>query len=113
MSDKVLKTVRANPSKRIMVIGSYKNREMLNRAVREVAPTRIIVASEWFEHLDLRVYAPPADCRRSRGAAMDKARQRNADAVAACSDRAATTQCRRRCDCQQDGAHRMGFDDAQ
>jgi hypothetical protein len=55
MSDKVLQTVRANPGKRIMVIGSYKNREMLNRAVREVAPTRVIVASEWFEHLGLRV----------------------------------------------------------
>ncbi len=49
MADQVLQSMRANPKKRIMVIGSYKNRALLEQAVREAVPQRIINASEWFE----------------------------------------------------------------
>lgn len=52
MADQVLQSLRANPTKRIMVIGSYKNRALLEQAVREAAPQRIIVASEWFEPME-------------------------------------------------------------
>lgn len=49
MSDQALRVVRANPGKRVMVIGSYKNRAMLERVVREAVPQRAISASRWFE----------------------------------------------------------------
>lgn len=49
MSDQALQAIRANPNKRIMVIGSYKNRAMLDRAVREAAPQRALSASAWFK----------------------------------------------------------------
>lgn len=49
MSDQALQAVRANPGKRVMVIGSYKNRAMLERAVREAAPQRVLNASDWFQ----------------------------------------------------------------
>jgi len=48
MSDRALQVVRANPDKRVMVIGSYKNRHMLERVVRDAAPQRAISASNWF-----------------------------------------------------------------
>lgn len=51
MSDQAVQAVRTNPSKRIMVIGSYKNRAMLERAIGEAAPRRAVVASHWFEQM--------------------------------------------------------------
>lgn len=51
MSDRALAAVRANPGKRVMVIGSYKNRAKLERAVREAAPERAISAALWFERM--------------------------------------------------------------
>lgn len=49
MSDRVLDAVRAHPGKRVMVIGSHRNRALLERVVREAAPQRAIIASDWFE----------------------------------------------------------------
>lgn len=49
MSDRVRQILRDHPAKRILVLGSYKNRELLEQTVREAAPQRIIVASDWFE----------------------------------------------------------------
>ncbi|MGV3479621.1 MAG: hypothetical protein ACO1O3_06710, partial [Sphingobium sp.] len=48
MTSQVLETVRANPGKRVMVIGSYRNRAMLERAVQDAAPLRAVGASNWF-----------------------------------------------------------------
>lgn len=52
MADKMLQSIRTNPAKRIMVIGSYKNRALLEQAAREAAPLRIIVASDWLEAME-------------------------------------------------------------
>ena len=49
MSARMLDVVRANPGKRVMVIGSYKNRAMLQNAAQAAAPQRVINASQWFE----------------------------------------------------------------
>ncbi|MBW8297475.1 MAG: hypothetical protein K0M74_17105 [Sphingopyxis sp.] len=49
MSVRMVEAVRANPGKRVMVIGSYKNRAMLQQAAQAVAPQRVINASQWFE----------------------------------------------------------------
>lgn len=49
MSDRALQAVRANPGKRVMIIGSYKNRAMLDRVMRDAAPQRVISASDWFK----------------------------------------------------------------
>ena len=49
MSDQVRQAVRSNPGKRVLVIGSYKNRAMLEAVVREAAPERAIGAASWFE----------------------------------------------------------------
>lgn len=49
MSARMVEAVRANPGKRVMVIGSYKNRAMLQQAAQAVAPQRVINASQWFE----------------------------------------------------------------
>ena len=51
MSAQVLSTVRINPSKRVMVIASYRNRALIERAVREAAPQRAISARNWFEQM--------------------------------------------------------------
>lgn len=48
MSGQALQAVRANPCKRVMIIGSYKNRATLERAVRHAAPQRTLNASDWF-----------------------------------------------------------------
>lgn len=48
MTSQVLEAVRANPGKRVMVIGSYRNRAMLERAVQDAAPLRAVGASSWF-----------------------------------------------------------------
>ncbi|MBL8656684.1 MAG: hypothetical protein JNJ92_04900 [Altererythrobacter sp.] len=52
MAAQILRTVRANPVKRVMVIASYKNRAVLERAVHDVVPRRMIDAASWFETLD-------------------------------------------------------------
>lgn len=49
MSARMVEAVRANPGKRVMVIGSYKNRAMLQQAAQAAAPQRVINASQWFE----------------------------------------------------------------
>lgn len=50
MSDQALQAVRANPGKRVMVIGSYKNRALLEHAVRKAAPQRVLNTSDWFKN---------------------------------------------------------------
>lgn len=52
MAAQILRAVRANPGKRVMVIASYKNRAVLDRAVRGAEPRRTIGAARWFETLD-------------------------------------------------------------
>lgn len=51
MSGQVLHAMRSHPGGRVMVIGSHKNRAMLERAVREAAPQRAINAQNWFERM--------------------------------------------------------------
>jgi hypothetical protein len=51
MSDQAVQAVRANPGKRVMVIGSYKNRAMLEHVLHQAAPRRAISASKWFEQM--------------------------------------------------------------
>lgn len=45
ISDRALPAVRTYPDKRVVVIGSSKNRGMLERFVREAAPQSAISAS--------------------------------------------------------------------
>lgn len=52
MSLQALEAVRAHPDKRVMVIGSYRNRALLERVVRAAAPQRAIGAAAWFEQID-------------------------------------------------------------
>lgn len=61
MSDQALRALRANPDKRVMVIGSYKNRAMLEHIMREAAPQRAIRASDWLAQRNL---APTPDTRQ-------------------------------------------------
>lgn len=58
MSDQMLHAVRAHPGKRVMVIGSYKNRAMLERVLGEAAPKRAIGASNWFARMDPQPVTP-------------------------------------------------------
>ncbi|HEV2597371.1 hypothetical protein [Sphingopyxis sp.] len=48
MTGRALAAIRAHPGKRVMVIGSYKNRALLEAAVRKAAPQRLVGASAWF-----------------------------------------------------------------
>lgn len=52
MADRTRQAVRDNPGKKILVIGSYRNRAMLEAAVRAVAPRRVLDASDWIGRLD-------------------------------------------------------------
>lgn len=61
MTDRTRQTARANPDKRILVIGSYKNRAMLDRALREAAPGRVISAETWFAAQNLATRAGTPD----------------------------------------------------
>lgn len=56
MSQRALEAVRSNPGKRVMVIASYRNRALLERAVRDTPGHRVIEATSWFEdeHLNAR-----------------------------------------------------------
>ncbi len=51
----MLDVVRANPGRRVMVIGSYKNRAMLQNAAQAAVPQRVIDASQWFEKTNLAI----------------------------------------------------------
>lgn len=51
MADRVRQTVAANPNKRVLVLGSYKNRAMLEEAVRHTAAGRLIDAQQWLDTL--------------------------------------------------------------
>ncbi|KTE06007.1 hypothetical protein [Sphingopyxis sp. H115] len=48
MTGRALDAIRAHPGKRVMVIGSYKNRALLETALRKAAPDRVIDAAQWF-----------------------------------------------------------------
>ncbi len=52
MADMVRQAVRAHPGKRVLVIGSYRNRAMLEAAARDTAPRRVLDASDWIERLN-------------------------------------------------------------
>ncbi|QNO29241.1 hypothetical protein EEB18_010075 [Sphingopyxis sp. OPL5] len=52
MADQTRQAVRNNPGKKMMVIGSYRNRAMLETAVREIAPRRVLDASDWIGRLN-------------------------------------------------------------
>lgn len=47
MASQARKAVRDHPGKRVMVVGSYGNRAMLDRVVREEAPQRVVDAGAW------------------------------------------------------------------
>ncbi|MEI2453150.1 hypothetical protein [Lysobacter firmicutimachus] len=47
MASQVRKAVRDHPGKRIMVVGSYSNRAMLERVAREQSSQRIVDAEAW------------------------------------------------------------------
>lgn len=49
MTERARQTVDANPGQRILVIGSYRNRTMLERALRRAAPRRTLRAADWFD----------------------------------------------------------------
>ncbi|MBL0915169.1 MAG: hypothetical protein IBJ13_06555 [Sphingopyxis sp.] len=49
MSDRIVDAIKAHPGKRIMVIGSYKNRALLEQAARRAAPERAVSAMSWFQ----------------------------------------------------------------
>jgi len=53
--------VRAHPGKRVMVIGSYTNRAMLERAVQEASPGRTLDAARWFETTQAAAALSPQD----------------------------------------------------
>lgn len=57
MAAQVVRAVRGNPGKRVLVIGSYKNRAVLERAVRVAAPQRALAAKAWFD----QEKTPPAN----------------------------------------------------
>jgi hypothetical protein len=52
MTGRALEAIRQNAGKRIMVIGSYRNRALLESALRTEAPGRVIGSSVWFDDLD-------------------------------------------------------------
>ncbi|QQP98429.1 hypothetical protein [Lysobacter enzymogenes] len=47
MASQVRKAVRDHPGQRVMVVGSYRNRAMLERVAREEAPQRVVDAGAW------------------------------------------------------------------
>lgn len=49
MASQAAQTVLANPGKRVMVLASYRNRAMLEKAMRDVAPQRVIEAATWLD----------------------------------------------------------------
>lgn len=54
MAAQALVAIRDHPGKRVMVIGSYRNRALLEGAVRDAVPTRALSAAAWFASI------PPA-----------------------------------------------------
>ena len=53
MGGQVLRSVRAHPGKRVMVIASYKNRALLDRMVRQAVAERAVDAASWFAQTDI------------------------------------------------------------
>jgi hypothetical protein len=51
MASEAVRVVLANPGKRVMVLASYRNRAMLENAVRSAAPQRVIPAATWLDGL--------------------------------------------------------------
>ncbi len=49
MAARVVEAVRANPGKRVMVLGSYRNRVLLEAAVRRAAPGRIVAPAPFLK----------------------------------------------------------------
>jgi hypothetical protein len=47
MADVAARTVRDNPGKRILVLGSYRNRHILHAAVSATAPERVVDTEAW------------------------------------------------------------------
>ncbi|MBB6427509.1 hypothetical protein [Sphingopyxis sp. JAI128] len=68
MTGRALAAVRAHPGKRVMVIGSYKNRALLDAALRKAAPRRVIDAGQWFRRQGPAAGLPLGAPRRSPAA---------------------------------------------
>ncbi|MFC3711130.1 hypothetical protein ACFOMD_01015 [Sphingoaurantiacus capsulatus] len=49
MAARVVEAVRAYSGKRVLVLGSYRNRAVLEAAVRQVAPGRVVSPAPWLE----------------------------------------------------------------
>ncbi len=54
MAQVAIRTVATRPGKRVLVIGSYRNRVLLEDAVRKTAPARMMPATEWLASLETR-----------------------------------------------------------
>jgi hypothetical protein len=52
MAQVVTRTIRSRPGKRVLVIGSYRNRTQLEAAVRSVAAARILPSSAWLASIE-------------------------------------------------------------
>jgi hypothetical protein len=60
MAQVVIRTVGTRPGKRVLVIGSYRNRVQLENAVRKAAPARMIPAAEWLVSVEARSANAPS-----------------------------------------------------
>jgi hypothetical protein len=52
MAQVVTRTVRARPGKRVLVIGSYRNRAALEHAVRGIAAARLVSSAAWLASME-------------------------------------------------------------
>jgi hypothetical protein len=52
MAQVVARTVRSRPGKRVLVLGSYRNRGQLENAVRRVAAARILSSPAWLASIE-------------------------------------------------------------
>jgi hypothetical protein len=62
MAQVVTRTVQSRPGKRVLVIGSYRNRTRLETAVRKVAAARILPSAEWLASVE----TPPGPADKAR-----------------------------------------------
>jgi hypothetical protein len=53
MAQVVTRTVRSRPGKRVLVIGSYRNRGELENAVRGIAAGRLVSSSAWLASIEV------------------------------------------------------------
>jgi hypothetical protein len=57
MTQVMITTVRSRPSRRVLVVGSYRNRFTLEDAVRREAPARMVSAAAWLASVEASLSA--------------------------------------------------------